>query len=115
MQKRPLELLLLVAALAVNGTLGLVNVFFLSKPPAGTVIALTITYGFIHPFLAYALLSMWRHALKITRPLMMIFLVFSFFFYQILDPVILILNSVIYLYALFYLYRPDVKTVFGED
>jgi len=115
MQKRPLELTLLAFALAVNGALGLVNIFFLSRPPADLIWPLAAVYGFVHTFIAYALFSMWRYAPKVARPAIIAFFIGSFLLLQTLNQVLLTLNILVYLYSLFYIYRPDVRTAFGED
>lgn len=105
---------MLSALYVINGTLGLVNTLLVSRPTAEAVIPLAALYGIIHPFLAYFVFSLTPGALKVARLSTALLLLLSFFLFPLLDQAILSLNAILYLYVLFYLFRHDVKTVFGE-
>jgi hypothetical protein len=115
--KKPFELLLSALSMAGTGTLGLIGVFL--GLGEGQILPLQVilaaAYGFAHPLLAYLLWNVRKGALKAARISIVFFLVSSFFLYQVIDPVILIINSVVYAYTMLYLVRPDIRAVFNEE
>jgi|WetSurMetagenome_2_1015567.scaffolds.fasta_scaffold17298_5 hypothetical protein len=115
--KKPFELLLSTLALAGTGALGLIGVFLSlgSGQIAPLQVILVAGYGFVHPLLAYLLWNVRKGALKASKIGIIFFLISSFFLYQVIDPIILIINSLIYAYTMLYLVRPDIREVFKEE
>jgi hypothetical protein len=116
--KKPFELLLSALALVGTGALGLYGLFLAA--PAGIPgtpfqIILAAAYGLLHPLLAYSLWKVKTGMLKAGRMIIIFFLVASFFLYQVINPVILIVNALAYAYTLLYLFRPDVIAEFKEE
>jgi hypothetical protein len=114
--KKPFELLLSTLALAGTGALGLIGVFL--SLGSGEITPLHVilgaAYGFVHPLLAYLLWNVKKGALKAAKISIAFFLLASFFLYQLIDPIILIANSLVYAYTMLYLVRPDIAAVFKE-
>ena len=116
MDKKPLELLVLSGMFVLTGTLGLLDIFFVSEPPKDIlIIALVFVYAFIQPLIAYGLWSIFTPALWAARVTAISMLIFSFFLYGVLNQIILVANTLLYLYCLLYLFRYDIKVVYGED
>lgn len=115
--KKPFELLLSTLALVGTGALGLYGLFLaragIQNMPLQIVLA--AGYGLVHPFLAYSLWKVKTGMLKAGRMIIIFFLVASFFLYQVINPVILIVNALAYAYTLLYLFRPDVIAEFKEE
>ncbi len=113
--KRPFELLLSTLALVATGVLGLVGIFLAGFQATPLQIILMAAYGFLHPLVSYSLWKVKKGMLKAARILIIFFLLSSFFLYQVINPIILILNSLAYAYTLLYLFRPDVMAEFKEE
>jgi hypothetical protein len=115
--KKPFELLLSTLALVGTGALGLIGVFLRAggEQSLPLQVILVVAYGFAHPLLAYFLWSVRKGALKAARMGIAFFLITSFFLYQVIDPVILIANSLVYAYTVLYLVRPDIRAIFKEE
>ena len=114
MRKRPFELLALTLILIFAGGLGATDALFIGKVEGIAGFALLGVYAILHPLTAAALWSLWSKALKFGRALTIFFLLSSFFYYATMTPLILLANDFLYVYALFYLYRPDVRKLFSE-
>ena len=114
--KKPFELLLSTLALAGTGALGLIGVFLNlgSGQINPLLVILAAAYGFAHPLLAYLLWNVKKGALKAAKISIAFFLITSFFFYSVINPVILIANSLVYAYTILYLVRPDIIAVFKD-
>ncbi len=69
-------------------------------------------YCLVHPVLAYALWSLNKLALKAERLLTALFIAASLFLYGMLNPAMLIISTVLYVYCCPYSFRPDVKKAF---
>jgi hypothetical protein len=112
--KKPFELLLSTLALVGTGALGLIGVYLSLGAGQNTLLlaVMTVAYGLAHPILAYLLWTTRKGALKAAKMGICFFLFSSFFLYQIIDPIILILNSLVYAYTMLYLVRPDIRDVF---
>jgi len=115
--KKPFELLLSTLALAGTGALGLIGVFLSQGKDQITplLVILAAAYGFFHPLLAYLLWNVKKGALKAARISIAFFLISSFFLYSVINPIILITNSLVYAYTMLYLVRPDIRAEFKED
>lgn len=115
--KKPFELLLSTLALAGTGALGLIGVFL--SLGSGQItplhVILVVAYGFAHPLLAYLLWNVRKGALKAAKIGIIFFLISSFFLYSVINPIVLIANSLVYAYTILYLVRPDIVAVFKED
>jgi hypothetical protein len=115
--KKPFELFLSTLALAGTGALGLIGVFLSlgNSQITPLQVILAAAYGFVHPLLAYLLWNVRKGALKAAKISILFFLISSFFLYQVIDPIVLIINSLVYAYTLLYLVRPDICAVFKEE
>lgn len=113
--KKPFELILSVAALVGTGSLGLIGVYMGNIESLPLQVILLVSYGILHPALAYGLWTVRKGALSAGKVLISFFLLFSFFQYQYIEPLILILNSLVYAYTLLYLVRPDITAVFKGE
>jgi chromate transport protein ChrA len=112
--KKPFELLLSALALVGTGALGLIGVYLSlgTGQNISLLVILATAYGLAHPILAYLLWTTRKGALKAAKIGICFFLFSSFFLYQIIYPIILILNSLVYAYTMLYLVRPDIRDVF---
>jgi hypothetical protein len=112
---KPYELLLVSGLIILVGSLGLVDIFFISNAPFGASAALVISYGLLHPLTAFFLWTIQSWALKAARTFIIISLAASFLYFGKLSSIILVVNALLYFYVLLILFRHDIKKVFDED
>jgi hypothetical protein len=112
---KPFELLTVSGLIILIGCLGLVDIFFLSDAPFGASAFLVFSYGLLHPLTAFFLWTEQRWALKAARIFIFISLMASFLYFGRLSSFILVVNALLYFYALLILFRHDIKKTFDED
>ena len=112
---KPFELLMVSGLIILVGSLGLVDIFFISEVPFVASVALVFLYGFLHPLTAFFLWTEQKWALKATRAFVIFSLLGSFLCFGKLSSIILVINALLYFYAFITLFRHDIKRVFDED
>jgi uncharacterized membrane protein (DUF2068 family) len=112
---KPFELLTVSGLIILIGSLGLVDIFFISDAPFGALAALIVSYGLLHPLTAFFLWTVQCWALKAARIFIGVSLIASFLYFGRLSSMIIVINALLYLYVLLILFRHDIKKVFDED
>ena len=112
---KPFELLVVSGLIILIGSLGLVDIFFISDAPFGAAAALVVSYGLLHPLTAFFLWTVQSWALKSARIFSIISLLASFLYLGKLSSMILVINALLYFYVLLILFRHEIKKVYDED
>lgn len=106
MSEKPRSLLLVIVLLCVFGILTIMEVLFFSRWSFFIRIIIGIV-GIIQIISAIGLWSLNRLALKVIRALLMALLIISLFSVQIL-------SFIIYGLMFWYLFKPEIKSIFKE-